>query len=107
MKGNVRTRLGQRIMVERSQRVWLYGKKPGYPVVCWRDEWQPRGEGNATPIKVSSLEDPPQRAVGFFTERDDGDDVFIHFSALQMDGYRVFLEGQQVEFSIEEGPKVL
>ncbi len=42
-----------------------------------------------------------------FIGRDDGDDVFVHFSALQMDGYRKLLEGQQVEFSIEDGPKGL
>ena len=42
-----------------------------------------------------------------FIGRDDGDDVFVHYSALQMDGYRKLLEGQQVEFSIEDGPKGL
>ncbi len=38
---------------------------------------------------------------------DDGDDVFVHFSAIQMEGYKKFEEGQQVEFSIESGPKGL
>jgi CspA family cold shock protein len=33
--------------------------------------------------------------------REDGDDVFVHFSAINMDGYRKLEEGQQVEFSIE------
>jgi CspA family cold shock protein len=42
-----------------------------------------------------------------FIGREDGDDVFVHFSAIQMDGYRRLEEGQQVEFSIEEGPKGL
>ena len=42
-----------------------------------------------------------------FIGRDEGDDVFVHYSALQMDGYRKLLEGQQVEFSIEDGPKGL
>ena len=40
-----------------------------------------------------------------FIGRDDGEDVFVHFSAIQMDGYRRLDEGQDVEFSIEEGPK--
>ena len=45
-------------------------------------------------------------AKGFgFIEREGGDDVFVHFSAIQMDGYRRLSKGQQVEFSIEEGPK--
>jgi len=36
-----------------------------------------------------------------FIGREDGDDVFVHFSAVNMDGYRKLEEGQQVEFSIE------
>lgn len=40
-----------------------------------------------------------------FIGRDDGDDVFVHFSAINMDGYRKLEEGQQVEFTIENGPK--
>jgi CspA family cold shock protein len=38
---------------------------------------------------------------------DEGDDVFVHFSAIQMEGYKKLEEGQQVEFSIESGPKGL
>lgn len=40
-----------------------------------------------------------------FIGHDEGEDVFVHFSAIDMDGYRRLDEGQQVEFSIEEGPK--
>lgn len=36
-----------------------------------------------------------------FIGREDGDDIFVHFSAINMDGYRKLEEGQQVEFSIE------
>jgi len=42
-----------------------------------------------------------------FIGRDDGDDVFVHFTAIQMDGYRRLNEGDQVEFVIEEGPRGL
>ncbi|HEY58105.1 MAG TPA: cold-shock protein [Anaerolineae bacterium] len=42
-----------------------------------------------------------------FIGREDGEDVFVHFSAIQMDGYRSLEEGQRVEFSIEQGPKGL
>jgi cold shock protein len=42
-----------------------------------------------------------------FIEREDGDDVFVHYSAISGDGYRNLEEGQKVEFSIEEGPKGL
>ena len=42
-----------------------------------------------------------------FIEREGGEDVFVHFSAIQGDGYRSLEEGQQVEFSIEKGAKGL
>lgn len=42
-----------------------------------------------------------------FIERQGGPDVFVHYSAIQTDGFRTLLEGQQVEFTIEEGPKGL
>jgi cold shock protein len=42
-----------------------------------------------------------------FIERQDGPDVFVHFSAIQAEGFRSLQEGQQVEFTIEEGPKGL
>ncbi|NIS78771.1 MAG: cold shock domain-containing protein [Anaerolineales bacterium] len=40
-----------------------------------------------------------------FIGREEGDDVFVHYSSINMDGYRKLEEGQQVEFSIENGPK--
>ena len=40
-----------------------------------------------------------------FIAREGGKDVFVHFSAVQMDGYRTLNEGDQVEFSIEDSPK--
>ncbi|HSQ27376.1 MAG TPA: cold-shock protein [Anaerolineales bacterium] len=42
-----------------------------------------------------------------FIERQGGPDVFVHFSAIQGEGYRNLEEGQEVEFEIEEGPKGL
>lgn len=42
-----------------------------------------------------------------FIEREGGPDVFVHFSAIQSEGYRSLEEGQQVEFSVENGPKGL
>ncbi len=42
-----------------------------------------------------------------FIERQDGPDVFVHFTAIQAEGFRTLQEGQQVEFSIEQGPKGL
>ncbi|MBK6793831.1 MAG: cold-shock protein [Anaerolineales bacterium] len=40
-----------------------------------------------------------------FIEREGGADVFVHFSAIQGDGYRNLQEGQKVEFTVEKGPK--
>jgi cold shock protein len=48
----------------------------------------------------------PAKGYGFIG-RDGAEDVFVHFSAIQMDGYRVLKEGQKVEFSVEKGPKGL
>ncbi len=42
-----------------------------------------------------------------FLSQDNGADVFVHFSAIQSDGYRSLEEGQKVEFTIEKGPKGL
>lgn len=40
-----------------------------------------------------------------FIEREDGDDVFVHFSAIQADGFKTLEEGQEVEFEIVEGER--
>jgi CspA family cold shock protein len=40
-----------------------------------------------------------------FIEREEGDDVFVHYSAIQGDGYKDLAEGQKVEFEVEQGPK--
>jgi len=42
-----------------------------------------------------------------FISREDGDDVFVHHSAIQAEGFRNLEEGQRVEFTVERGPKGL
>ncbi len=42
-----------------------------------------------------------------FISQSGGDDVFVHFSAIQTSGYRTLDEGQKVEFEVQQGPKGL
>ncbi|MFL7790864.1 MAG: cold-shock protein [Anaerolineae bacterium] len=42
-----------------------------------------------------------------FISREAGDDVFVHHSAIEEEGFRSLDEGQQVEFNVEQGPKGL
>lgn len=47
-----------------------------------------------------------EKGYGFIS-REDGDDVFVHYSAIQMNGYRSLEEGSEVEFEIVNGDKGL
>ncbi len=40
-----------------------------------------------------------------FIERSQGGDVFVHFSSIQVDGYKTLEKGQRVEFTVGDGPK--
>ena len=42
-----------------------------------------------------------------FIEREGGEDVFVHWKAIAMEGYKSLTEGQRVEFEVEQGPKGL
>jgi cold shock protein len=46
----------------------------------------------------------PDKGFGFIS-REDGEDVFVHFSAIAGDGYRNLEENQKVEFDVTQGPK--
>nr|UCQ29655.1 cold-shock protein [Edwardsiella piscicida] len=45
------------------------------------------------------------KGFGFITPADGSKDVFVHFSAIQNDGFKTLAEGQQVEFSIQDSPR--
>ena len=45
------------------------------------------------------------KGYGFITPDDGGKDLFVHFSAIQADGFRTLPEGAKVEYEAEQGPK--
>ena len=46
-----------------------------------------------------------EKGFGFIAQADGGDDVFVHFSAIQGTGYKSLEENQAVEFDVTQGPK--
>ncbi len=46
-----------------------------------------------------------EKGFGFIAQEDGGDDVFVHYSAIQSQGYKSLDENQKVEFYVTQGPK--
>ncbi len=46
-----------------------------------------------------------EKGFGFIAQEDGSDDVFVHFSAIKMQGYKSLEENQKVEFDVVQGPK--
>ena len=46
-----------------------------------------------------------EKGYGFISNAEGGEDVFVHFSAIQADGYKTLEEGQEVEFEVVQGAK--
>ncbi len=45
------------------------------------------------------------KGFGFITPEDGGNDLFVHYTSIQDEGYKSLTEGQQVEFNVGQGPK--
>ncbi len=74
--------------------------------------WDPRhlegeGKGNATVASGTVKWFNAEKGFGFISQPDGGADVFVHHTAIQMNGFRSLEEGQAVEFDLQEGPKGL
>lgn len=46
-----------------------------------------------------------EKGYGFIEQEGGGDDVFVHWSAIQMNGYKELVDNQKVEFEVSQGPK--
>jgi CspA family cold shock protein len=63
-------------------------------------------QGRKSTMRITGKVKWFNNAKGYgFIERDSGSDVFVHFSAIQGNGFRTLEEGQAVEFEIVDGPK--
>jgi CspA family cold shock protein len=65
------------------------------------------GKGNATVASGTVKWFNAEKGFGFISQPSGGPDVFVHHSAIQMNGFRSLEEGQAVEFDVQEGPKGL
>lgn len=62
-----------------------------------------RGSGERLEGRIKWFNE--DKGYGFIARNDGGDDVFLHYSEIQKDGYKTIREDQPVEFSVEMGPK--
>ena len=93
------------LLDKRVTHVYLWPRKStGLPGTAVQDRFTSQEAARMARGKVKWFND----AKGYgFIEQDSGEDVFVHFSAISMDGFKTLAEGQEVEFEIHTGEKGL
>jgi CspA family cold shock protein len=71
--------------------------------VTWTEQKQPESVGDMALGTVKWFN--AEKGYGFITVDGSGDDVFVHWSAIEGEGYRALDEGQRVQFEVGEGEK--
>jgi CspA family cold shock protein len=71
--------------------------------VTWAEQKQPESVGNMALGTVKWFN--AEKGYGFITVDGSGDDVFVHWSAIEGEGYRALDEGQRVQLEVGEGEK--
>jgi CspA family cold shock protein len=67
-----------------------------------------KGQAGRSPVKEQGVVKWFSGSKGYgFIQRSSGEDVFVHFSVIQENGYRTLNEGESVEFECQQGPKGL
>jgi len=75
--------------------------------VCFKGEWRDV-QGEIKAVREKGVVKWFNAAKGYgFIQRSTGEDVFVHFSAINMNGYKTLDEGCEVEFDVKKGPKGL
>ena len=77
--------------------VWHYVRRP--------PAWEPLAKGRTGMATGTVKWFNDAKGYGFITPDGGGKDVFVHHTAIQMEGFRSLAEGQKVEYEVTEGPK--
>jgi cold shock protein len=94
--------------LEASHGAWETGASDGKKVTRDRPREAKQFQLEVVEVKEQGTVKWFNASKGYgFIQRQTGEDVFVHFSAIQMEGYKSLNEGQAVEFEVKKGPKGL